>query len=75
MRLQRAVEHSRIARRAGISQELPLGFAEMPGDFLNAYVLKSLGRQAPRSVPALPSSTTYSAVSMTFGRVAHVLLL
>lgn len=29
------------------SKHCPLGFAEMPGDFLNAYVLKSLGHTGP----------------------------
>lgn len=29
------------------AKNCPLGFAEMPGDFLNAYVLKSLGHTGP----------------------------
>ena len=29
------------------SKYCPLGFADMPGDFLNAYVLKSLGQTGP----------------------------
>ena len=29
------------------SKHCPLGFADMPGDFLNAYVLKSLGHTGP----------------------------
>mgnify|MGYP005684331131 FL=1 len=30
-----------------LAKNCPLGFAEMPGDFLNAYVLKSLGQTGP----------------------------
>jgi len=29
------------------SKQCPLGFAEMPGDFINAYVLRSLGSTGP----------------------------
>ena len=29
------------------SKQCPLGFAEMPGDFLNAYVLRSMGQTGP----------------------------
>ena len=29
------------------AKNCPLGFAEMPGDFINAYVLKSLGQTGP----------------------------
>ncbi len=29
------------------SKQCPLGFAEMPGDFINAYVLRSLGTTGP----------------------------
>ena len=29
------------------AKNCPLGFAEMPGDFINAYVLKSLGHTGP----------------------------
>ncbi|MGD2008651.1 MAG: beta-ketoacyl synthase [Cellvibrionales bacterium] len=37
----------RAMGRRVTSKQCPLGFAEMPGDFINAYILKSLGNTGP----------------------------
>lgn len=37
----------RALGRRVTSKQCPLGFAEMPGDFINAYVLQSLGNTGP----------------------------
>ena len=42
------------------SKQCPLGFAVMPGDFINAYVLQTQARTGPRSVLVQRSCTTSS---------------
>ncbi len=37
----------RATGRRVSSKQCPLGFAEMPGDFINAYVLRSMGNTGP----------------------------
>lgn len=38
---------ARALGRKTTSKQCPFGFAEMPGDFLNAYVLQSIGQTGP----------------------------
>lgn len=38
---------ARAGGRRVTSKQCPLGFAEMPGDFINAYLLRSLGNTGP----------------------------
>ena len=38
---------ARALGKKATSKQCPLGFAEMPGDFLNAYVLRSMGQTGP----------------------------
>ncbi|BBI53189.1 hypothetical protein HORIV_56100 [Vreelandella olivaria] len=57
---------SLVSGQRATSKQMPLGYGQMPADFLNAYVLGSVGGTGAALVPAPAFCITCAWALMTF---------